>query len=146
MSALADLRALVREASARLGNPMPPVIVRTGSLEDGTPHIETDGAHLAYVISERGTELVRRAGLTPDDAAFHLMRAATVNIALAGEAKARRRGYSRWNWMAPHIAMMQTMKPGWGARLAQEYRDVLDRHPLSDAERAATFAHLTLPD
>lgn len=146
MTALAELRGLLRERAARLKEPLAPVIVRTAPLGDGSPHIEMTGETLSYVVQERGKELRRRDGLSPDEAAYHLLRAATLERALAEESATRRKGYSRWNWMAPHIAMARAMSPAWGKRLAGEYAEVLARHPLTAEERRWTHPRFGAPD
>lgn len=126
--------------------------------DDGSPHVEVVKGRYDIVVTERGRELQRMAGLTMEEAArsflFDMARAHASTAELASRTSPENApplpwgsvddGYSRWNWMAPSIEIMARILPEHGDWAWQYYREVLDRAPLEEYERRN--ARYPLPD
>lgn len=141
MTMLARLRVRVAVAAEAAG--LGQVEVPSSSRDDGSPHVEPRGDRFDLVCCERGQELARKARLGMEDCAYELVFAASARLAQAQELQERAGaegtagGYSRWNWMGPHIAMLGRVAPAWGDRARAHYRAVLEKAPLTAEEVAA---------
>lgn len=116
--------------------------------DDGSPHIERHGDKYDIVISERGSERKRIPGLSLPVAARWFVFGMAARHSQSSELRDRRTlgdapllagglkddGYSRWNWMAPTIALMRQISPTFGDWAAQEYAQTLLEYPLSESE------------
>ena len=125
------------------------VTVQTKRQDDGFPHVEIVAGCYDIVITERGQETDRTAGLSlPEAARWFLFDMARVH-AQAMELRNRRAskdapsiryglkddGYSRWNWMAPTIATMYRVSPDFGDWASEYFSTVLRRAPLEEYEK-----------
>jgi hypothetical protein len=142
-----DLQELIATlwSASGLGNCVK--VARTRS-DDGSPHVESRAGLYDIVITERGSETKRIAGLTRPDAARWFVFNMAVGHARALELRERRSpqdaspvshapkddGYSRWNWMAPTMEVMRRISPDFGDWAVKEYAQVLRRSPLSESE------------
>jgi hypothetical protein len=99
---------------------------------DGSAHIELkdDGFH--YVVTERGSEFERIAGLDADDVLYRLLKGVTLHIATRYEIEHRREGVDgRSVWFPRQEALMGTLNPRWGERLRAEHEAILREHPFA---------------
>lgn len=141
-------------AKAGLGSSTTVLSVRQ---DDGSPHVEVKGGFYDIVITERGQESERFAGLSLIEAARWYLFSMATGRAQAAELRDRQApetpiklpngleddGYSRWNWMAPAIETMQRMSPSFGDYARAYYADTLRNSPLTDYEvRNARWAFL----
>ncbi|NTG20686.1 hypothetical protein G6L00_09615 [Agrobacterium rhizogenes] len=116
---------------------------------DGSAHVEVVGDRCDIVVTERGGELQRMAGLSLSDAARWFLIDMAQGHAQSAELRNRITpenapllpnglkddGYSRWNWMAPTVEIMSRISPNLGDWTRQEYESVLRRAPLADYEK-----------
>ena len=144
---IADLQDLISALWSKtgLGNCVQVSRIRS---DEGWPHVEHHGETYDIVITERGREIDRNSGLSRLDAARWFVFGMAVHHSGASELRNRQpprdtpplanglkdNGYSRWNWMAPTIAIMRQISPTFGDWAAQEYAQVLRRYPLSESE------------
>lgn len=117
--------------------------------DNGSPHIEMVAGRYDIVVTERGSELQRIAGLSLSDTARWFLFGMASAHAQSTELRRRNAprdapalpsgikddGYSRWNWMAPTIDTMSCISPDLGDWARQEYRGVLSRFPLEEYEK-----------
>lgn len=117
--------------------------------DDGSPHVEMRGDLYDIVITERGSENKRIAGLTLNDAARWFVFVMAVGHGQKEELENRRvpdhapllasglkdHGYSRWNWMAPAIEIMAKISPEFGVWAEDYYGQVLKLYPLEAYEK-----------
>ena len=143
-----ELQALVETLWARTGLG-DCVQIGTVRRDDGSEHVEIVDHRYDIVVTEKGSEVERTAGLSISDAARRFLHESAVAQACAAELRDRRapndalsppgvakdNGYSRWNWMAPTVEIMSRISPEFGAWTLQEYRTVLGQYPLSDSEK-----------
>ena len=137
-----------------------------GPPNDGSAHVEChfarhiDNAPDLYdiVVTERGNELQRLAGLSALDASIWFLFRMATRHAQSLEVRLRRApptdlvlaqdnydsGYSRWNWMAPTIQIMNRMSPALGDHARADFAALLRDYPLSDREKRN--AAYPLPD
>ncbi|NTH64448.1 hypothetical protein G6L33_11355 [Agrobacterium rhizogenes] len=128
---------------------------------DGSAHVEVVVDRYDIVVTERGGELQRMAGLSLSDAARWFLIGMAQGHAQSAELRNRITpenapllpcglkddGYSRWNWMAPTVKIMSRISPNLGDWTLQEYESVLRRSPLADYEkRNAQFPLLSAFD
>ena len=102
--------------------------------------MEASDARFRFVQWERGREEPLTEWLALAEAACWVLAGMAEGAALAEERREQQSAgaaYSRWNWMAPAIALMAQVSPAHGAALAQEYDRVLTRAPLDQEERHA---------
>ncbi len=142
-----ELQALVVTLWARTGLG-DCVQIATVRRDDGSEHVEIVDSRYDIVVTEKGSEVERTAGLSISDAARRFLHESAVAHACAGELRDRRapedapllpgaekdNGYSRWNWMAETVDIMSRISPEFGDWTLQEYRSVLRQYPLSDSE------------
>lgn len=116
--------------------------------DDGSPHVEFRGDQYDIVITERGNETQRIAGLSRPDAARWFVFNMAFGHSSSHELRDRRApydapplahglkdiGYSRWNWMAPTIELMRRISPDFGDWATQYYAQVLRSSPLTESE------------
>ena len=98
-------------------------------------YVETSGDLVRFVQWERGCDEPLTEWLAVPKAALWVLAGWAARVAQGEELRERGMGYSRWNWMAPAIALMESISPEHGAAMATTYREVLARAPLSDEER-----------
>lgn len=124
------------------------VKVSGGRSDDGSPHVERHGDKYDIVVTERGSETKRIPDLSLSVAARWFVFRMAVGRSQSSELRDRRTpgdapplagglrddGYSRWNWMAPTIALMRQISPAFGEWAAQEYAQTLLVYPLSESE------------
>ena len=144
---LKELQALMEKLWARTGLG-DCVQISTVRRDDGSEHVEIVDTNYDIVVTEKGSEVQRTAGLSISDAARRLLHVSAVAHACAAEVRDRRApkdapllpgvledtGYSRWNWMAETVDIMSRISPEFGDWTLQEYRTVLSRYPLTDHE------------
>ena len=107
-------------------------------------YVEVAGDLARFVQWERGHGEPLTGWLTLPEAALWVLKGRAARVAQAEEMRERGMGrYSRWNWMAPAIALMERISPEHGAALAKDYGEVLAYAPLDDEERQA--ARWSLP-
>lgn len=105
----------------------------TMAQHDGSAHIELrdDGFH--YVVTERGSEFERIAGLDADGVLYRLLKGVTLRIATRYELKHRQEGVDgRSVWFPFQEALMGKLDPRWGERLRAEHEAILREHPFAD--------------
>lgn len=116
--------------------------------DDGSAHVEIVAGRYDIVVTERGQETERIAGLSLEEAAGWFLFGMASAHGQVAEIKGRQAprdapplpcglvddGYSRWNWMAPTIAILNRISAEHGEMALRDYREVLSRHPLSAAE------------
>jgi hypothetical protein len=122
--------------------------------DDGSAHVEMVADRYDIVVTERGREYQRIAGLSLSDAARWFLFDMAEAHALSAELRNRSApkgalplpngvkddGYSRWNWMAPTIEIMRRISPDLGDWTLRKYGSVLCDAPLADYElRNARF-------
>ncbi|MEO9336589.1 hypothetical protein ABFT80_04015 [Mesorhizobium sp. SB112] len=143
-----ELQALIERLWARTGLGNCVQIARSRQ-DDGSAHVEVVVDRYDLVITERGNDLDRIAGLSVSDAARWFLMGMAERHAQKAELQNRVApedaspllsgidddGYSRWNWMAPAIETMSRISPQLGDWMIQEYEVVLRRAPLADYER-----------
>ncbi len=116
------------------------ITVQTDPQHDGGPHVEVQGAQYNIVGTERGAEIYRHDGLSIDAAAAWYLLDLADGQARAEELQKRRDGfylgYSRWNWMARALEILQVIDPKIAAQGRDEAQSVLVQHPLSEDEQA----------
>jgi hypothetical protein len=117
--------------------------------DDGSAHVEVVADRYDIVVTERGSEVQRIAGLSLSDAARWFLIAMAQGRAQSAELRSRSAlkdapqlphglrddGYSRWNWMAPTVETMSRISPDLGDWTLREYEGVLRRAPLADYEK-----------
>lgn len=100
--------------------------------------MEASGDLMRFVQWERGREEALTGWLALPEAAFWVLASRAASVAQVEELREREgSGYSRWNWMAPAIALMDRISPEHGVAMAREYDEVLAYAPLNDEERQA---------
>ena len=114
----------------------------------GTPHVLLEGETYAIEIWERGSRQKRIEGLTLEDAGHYFLLGSVTGHFLKEELKARKApvpprrlpnglvddGYSRWNWIAPTLAMMARMSGAAGRYAARHYAHLeLEPHERRNA-------------
>ncbi|MBN8931565.1 MAG: hypothetical protein J0G97_06630 [Rhizobium pusense] len=143
-----ELQALTERLWARAGLGDCVQIARERR-DDGSAHVEIVANRYDIVVTERGSELQRIAGLSLSDTArwflfgmaeAHAQSAELRSRSAANDAPAlpygvKDDGYSRWNWMAPTVDTMSRISPDLGDWTLQEYRRVLSRAPLAEHEK-----------
>ncbi len=136
---LADLQAQVDALWARTGCGPAGRLLSSATRQDTCWYVDQSGQQVRFVQWERGREEPQTGWLAIPDAVYWV-------LAGMAEARAQREelrdrggeGYSRWNWMAPAVALMARISPDHGARLARAYAEVLTSYPLSEEEQRAT--------
>ena len=117
--------------------------------DDGSAHVEVVAGRYDIVITERGSEIQRIAGLSLSDAARRFLIGMAEAHAQSIELRSRSApsdvaplpyglrddGYSRWNWMAPTVEIMSRISSNLGEWKLENYRRVLHRAPLADFEK-----------
>ena len=145
---LDDLQQEINQRWARVGLGKANPFFRSRR-DDGSPHVEVRGARYDIVVTERGSENQRVAGLCLEDAARWFVFGMAAGHAQRDELRMRTApkdapklphgltddGYSRWNWMAPAIGMMEKISAEWGEWARKDYQAVLRRAPLQDYEK-----------
>lgn len=102
------------------------------SREDGTPHIEINGAY-DFVVSERGKEFERRSSSDIDELLYWVFRTVTFSLAADYECGHRRAGEdSRRQLFAIQLDMLKKLSPDWAEREDAYLRGVLRQHPFQD--------------
>jgi hypothetical protein len=116
--------------------------------DDGSPLVEVSAGLLDIVITERGQESERIAGLSAADAArwflFTMSQKHAQTEGLVSRCVPKRAlslstgssddGYSRWNRMAPTIETIGRISPSLADWAFLEYERVLTHAPLLDFE------------
>lgn len=138
-------------AKARLG---PCARIAWNRQDDGSPHVEVVGKLYSIVITERGQEVQRTSLLSAMEAARWFVFQMAAAHARSDELRQRKLpssasllpnglkddGYSRWNWMAPTVEIMDHISSEFGAWAKAEYGLVLQRYPLEEHEiRSARY-------
>ena len=101
--------------------------------QNGSPHIEFDGAEYHYVITERGRELERRRTPNRDELLYWLVSDATFESACSFELRNRVKGQDfRRLLFSKEIELMSAIKPAWGVKKRSEVQKVLESHPYRD--------------
>lgn len=104
----------------------------------GDAHVELLDGALHYVVTERGSELHRRAATDADELVYwliddvlsgvvHRMRLPLLDSLLRRDP--RRFGFRR------HLALLRALDPAWAERKRAYLEDVLARHPFRDGVR-----------
>ena len=76
--------------------------------------------------------------MTLSEAALWVLAERAARVAQAEELRERgTRASSRWNWMAPAIAIMDRISPEHEAAMTKKHDEVLAHAPLDDEERCA---------
>jgi len=115
---------------------------------EGT-HIEIVGGCFEIVFTERGIEKGRKTRLSLYEATRWLIFDFAETNALALELKNRKTpvdappksnghnddGYSRWNWMAQAIEIMNKISIEYGSWALNCYTTALNKHPLEEDEK-----------
>ncbi|MCZ2496159.1 hypothetical protein GN316_05265 [Xylophilus sp. Kf1] len=111
-------------------------VLHTTRQDDGSPHIELHGNSFDYVVTERGSEWSREQGLSLDDVLYLLLKSVTGHVAMKQERITRitRVGEidGRSVWFPLQESLMGQLRAEWGARLQEEHRLILLRHPFKD--------------
>jgi hypothetical protein len=103
----------------------------TTAQHDGSPHIELAEGHFHFVVTERGMELERIAGLTSDDVLYLLFEGITQHMATEYELHHRtERIDGRAVWFPYQEELMRRLNPHWGERLEEEHESVLREYPF----------------
>lgn len=115
----------------------------------GYPHVEVaSGGYYNIVITERGQEIDRFNLLSAMEAARWFVFEMASEYARSEELRHRKPpesapflpnglqddGYSRWNWMAPTVEIMQRISPEFGAWAKNKYNLVqLEEHEIRNS-------------
>lgn len=124
-------------------------IIETRPIGDGTPYVEMMDNLYVLVFEERGKEIERQVGLTLFEASRWYVFSMATRYALNAELRDRQipvgapltphgitdDGYSRWNWMALAIKIMDSISSDLGDWALAHYRSVLLNYPLEDYEK-----------
>lgn len=136
--ALADLQSQVDVLWARAACAPAGRLLSETTRQDTCWYVEASDGLFCVTQWERGQAEPLMDWLSPAEAAHWVLADLAVRRAQAQERRSRGQGgYSRWNWIAPAIALMARISPDQGARLARTYATILTQHPLSDVERLA---------
>jgi hypothetical protein len=113
--------------------------VHTRPLHAGYPHVELVDGRYHYVVTERGSELQRRAAKDENELLYWLMSDVTHGIAMRLETgRWFRIGDPRRWWFAKDVELLRQLRPEWGERKRAEYEQILLRNPYMD--KKATMA------
>ena len=154
LTGIAMVEAEVRSALVTLRHPKPEFSIPTSAPGDGTPHLETAEDGYFWVVVERGKEH-SRIQVDEDEAFFLSMEILTRQMAQGEELRTRRMfeatgirralgmapkpalrdDYSRATWIEAHERLMGAIRTHWAERIAQKYREILRRYPLTPQER-----------
>ena len=135
---LADLQSQVDALWARAGCGPAVRLLSEAARQDAYWYVEISGDRFRFLHWERGRAEPLTGWLALAEAVHWVLAGMAETGAQAEELRTRGQGgYSRWNWMAPAIALMRRISPGHGAALARTYAEVLTRHPLSEEEQHA---------
>ncbi len=134
MMTLETIQTRFREIASKLGSP---TAIPTARQDDGSAHAEHVGKTYFYVVTERGTEYLRRQTSDPDELLSWFVRDLTSAIALSWELENRipaqdfRRLYFR-----KHVELLQAINQSWANQQQAEYDAVLAKHPFDDEASA----------
>jgi hypothetical protein len=107
--------------------------LKTAPQHDGSAHVEWSGDLLFYVVTERGSEFVRRATYSKDELLYWLIKAVVFEIASDFELKNRIKGQSfRRLLFAKEIELIGKLKSEWAERRKSEIDRILVSSPYDD--------------
>ncbi|REK20609.1 MAG: hypothetical protein DWQ41_24710 [Planctomycetota bacterium] len=133
MRSISTLKSAYYEIAKRLNAPHRYVRFATTPQHDGSPHIESNGDELAYVITERGVEHERRQTKDDDDILYWLVCELTHKMASEYELSHRiPAADSRRVLFQKHTELLGSINRDWQARKESEYETVLEQHPFCD--------------
>lgn len=141
MSAFAELEILIGTIADRLG--IAPCKVPLQPLAGFDFHLVPKGDRFDLVHQTDESRCESALGL--EDAAYELVFVAALSAAMAEERALRQGVACRWNWIGPHIMLMERARPAWGEKCRAHYRRILTREPLSEGEIAAIRPGLLRP-
>jgi hypothetical protein len=108
-------------------------VLHTRQQHTGEAHVEflDDGYH--YVVTERGTELVRRITADEDEMLYWLLSDVVFDLASGYELQNRVKGQSfRRLLFAKELELMRRLNPSWAERKSGEIEAVLAKNPYDD--------------
>lgn len=144
MTILAGVIDHARGVAARIGLDPEKITVPMQPC-DGAFHFVARGDRFDQFASALGVDTLIAERLSGDDVAYAVIFDAALTHNLTEELRTRGPGYSRWNWMGPHLMMMRAAGALWGEKCEAHYRQVLERTPLTDAEIDAIRPGLLSP-
>jgi hypothetical protein len=130
-----DLRARIGDINVRLGGPDASAGVDVGaSRQDGTPHVEIDGAY-HYVMCERGSEFTRRSTTDINELLFWIASDITFWRAVEFELRHRIEGQDFRRILFQHQRdLMARFGETWSRLLDEMIGATLATHPFVDGE------------
>jgi hypothetical protein len=130
---LVDFRVIQRRVKALAGSlGKSDYTIRSGSPEDGSPHVEVSDAYY-FVVRERGVELSRRRTSDLDELLYWILEGLASSIAWDFELRHRREGKDpRRQGFAKQVELLATLSPDWAERKRAEQAEILKRHPFRD--------------
>jgi len=109
--------------------------IAPASPENGSPHIEIHGQTFAYVISERGIEILRREASSLDALLFHIINDIAAKYSYEHECKHREAGKdSRRMVFGMRLVVMHRINVDWARRLKSELDEILVTAPFVDSD------------
>jgi hypothetical protein len=123
------------------------ILLNSGSEYHGMTRVEkTRNSYDIFTIERGQTTMIGRYSL--DEATRWIVFEEAFEYALSKELDGRKSfcktspishglrddGYSRWNWMALNIEIMQSISSDFGDWANKHYLDILDHAPLDDYE------------
>ncbi len=133
MGSLSELKSSYFAIAERLNAPLEFIRFAETPQHDGSPHIETDGTHFAYVTTERGGEYERKLTANKDEILYWLVCDLTWEMANRFELAHRKPDQdSRRMLFEKHLELLGTVHPEWQNRLQSEYQAILAQYPFRD--------------
>ena len=134
MDRILQLKQSFKTVCDKLGHEWP---FYTSPRHDGSPHVEVSGEELSYVVTERGSEFVRRTTTSQDDLLYWLASDMVFSLAGHYEFNHREPGRdSRRIMFARELELMGRISPTWRTRKEAEIMSILAQHPYHDENEA----------
>lgn len=100
---------------------------------DGSPHVETQGDELLFVVTERGSRLEERRTKDPDELLYWLISGVTFSMAVDYELAHRiEHEDCRRQIFAKDLELLGSVNQAWADRKRAEYDEVLKAHPFNN--------------
>ena len=109
--------------------------IQTRPTNNGDAHVEVVDGMFNYVVTERGTELVRRITSDSEDLLYWLIDDVTFSISCKFNAPLFHyliRKDPRRQRIKKNLDLLDVVSPEWAARKRIYYADVLRRYPYRD--------------
>ncbi|MEQ7874726.1 Imm63 family immunity protein [Sphingomonas sp. ASV193] len=106
--------------------------IATSSHENGSPHIEVDGAY-HFIVRERGLEISRKQTDDLDELLYWIFEGLTARMSWDFELQHRRPFEdSRRQAFTKQLELLASLSSEWAVRQRLEQEDILRLHPFRD--------------